>query len=878
MNYLQKKIDKWCPPHYKAIWLGNPNEPLRFKLCNKNVSIKTLNMIWAEVLSSVTGNRYIENEHYTRIHANIGKGTIAISIFPTGTVMFQGKCSLSWLHKNIVCVCKRVKSVAQKPGLSLTTLSDSPIISPEIPVEGLCMVCNKLDTGEMLQCQDSQCCSWTHNHCENLTEDEAQTISPYYCLNCRKKTENDSLDGLDTNSSSDENLPSNHSTPVSISKLMPSPKNVNLEIENMSSSLSGLFSSQNESFFHTLKEPMVFESNRQPTISEKNFQISNLNSKNSVKSFTEQLKCTPISKGVAGHSRSLPIYWPGNDFISKGGTANEKLTCFTIETDNFPLSSPVPLFDLNTNTPEVNKQTTSTPKDKISKLIFSRSSSTILEDPSGHDIPPSPNSPISQVNSKNVSCTAKIDQDISLSRLKIDTESKEHDLSKSLPSEINLKIMSQTAVNGQDVVQSKLQEENEPTLSITQAIKINAYLQERISKLLEENLQYKNLLHQQDCDKKDLEKVIENLRGQGNPSYGSEEHQIPHEELLKNYEQVKTERDILKEQTCELKTENGSLKQQNHDFQMELAICYCEVEKFRDICDRKEREINNILNPPKEINSKTILINDDDYITRSQIISREVDESVLAVDSFRRHATHVLGSNGVALKNNFNVLSQKTRVFYRKGYDSQKFENHALDFENFKQNKSFQEQLGINISSLAKNKTIINISSSTKNKTIITRSTPLDENDKKVCWYAQNNKCKFGNRCWNFHPPKQSVMLPVENFESTGGGQFPNKQTSQVPGANTRDKTYSSVGPYPESTTVGHIQTTPKGKTYSSVLKGCLGDVGGSQPAPSDQQFFSNKCLTSLNPIQYSDLMGGYKSFVKNHNLPNHPLQGNLRD
>ena len=112
------------------------------------------------------------------------------------------------------------------------------------------------------------------------------------------------------------------------------------------------------------------------------------------------------------------------------------------------------------------------------------------------------------------------------------------------------------------------------------------------------------------------------MRGQGNPSYGSEENQIPYEELLKNYEQVKTERDIVKEQTCKLKTENTSLKQQNHDFQMELAICYCEVEKFRDICDRKEREINNILNPPKEKNSKTILINDDDYITRSLIISQ----------------------------------------------------------------------------------------------------------------------------------------------------------------------------------------------------------------------------------------------------------------
>ena len=211
--------------------------------------------------------------------------------------------------------------------------------------------------------------------------------------------------------------------------------------------------------------------------------------------------------------------------------------------------------------------------------------------------------------------------------------------------------MSKTAKNDQVGVLSKLNVEMEPTLSISQAITINTYLQERISKVIEENQRNKNLLHQQACEKEHLEKVVENLRAEGVSSFHPEEHQILYEELLKDFEKVTAEKNAFKEQVEEFQMENLHLKQQNTDFQMELAISYCELEKWKDICERKERDINNILHPLKAINSDTILINDDDFITRSQINSQVTEKSIVSIENSQGLGVCIPKSNGVSSKN-----------------------------------------------------------------------------------------------------------------------------------------------------------------------------------------------------------------------------------
>ena len=106
--------------------------------------------------------------------------------------------------------------------------------------------------------------------------------------------------------------------------------------------------------------------------------------------------------------------------------------------------------------------------------------------------------------------------------------------------------MSKTAKNDQVGVLSKLNVEMEPTLSISQAITINTYLQERISKVIEENQRNKNLLDQQACEREHLEKAVENLRAKGTASFHPEEHQILYEKLLKDFEKVTAENNAFK--------------------------------------------------------------------------------------------------------------------------------------------------------------------------------------------------------------------------------------------------------------------------------------------------------------------------------------------
>ena len=185
------------------------------------------------------------------------------------------------------------------------------------------------------------------------------------------------------------------------------------------------------------------------------------------------------------------------------------------------------------------------------------------------------------------------------------------------------------------------------------------------------------------------------------------------------------------------------------------------------------------------------------------------------MDKSREDGVASAGFNGVVFnktftkKSDLNFPVQKTKVFYRNDFNPQKYEDIAVEFDNLKNNKSFQEKIGLNKSTSGTNKTKIN--------------TPLDQDQekRKICWYAQNNKCKFGINCFNFHPPKNNEMYPIRN-----DGPYPEKSNYQE---------NQNRG----STTGGHFQTA---KTYSSVVRGCLGEVGGSQPAPSDQQIFSNKC------------------------------------
>ena len=752
MTTVQDKLKKWCPPYYKAVWNGNPNEPIRFKINDQSLSIKTLNMVWAEVLSEMTKSKHIDNGDYIRIHTNFGKHTIAISIYQTGTVMFQGTAVLGWVNRYVVQICKKVTAIINKPGLFLNNKDSNDIISmKEISIFGLCMLCNKVDNDEMLQCEDPGCGAWTHNKCENLTEEEARNLSPYCCIYCRNLQQSKS------------DPPSEKSSLGSTFISAPSHTKTNLEISSHSKPHCEL-----DADFVVIPDHPISKNDRSPRLTQVGFQ-------------NQATKYLSVSLPP-------PILEDSNNFDETRSQSLNFQNCFDFKflTDSDKSLSPSPVLGLdNLNSlgcANTDKQATSTPKEKNPKIIFPGSTSTI--NTSFHE---TPSSFSSQLNSNNVSHIAANDQDAVLSRLKGDVE---------------------------------------PTLSITQAIIANTYLQERISKLLEENLNMKNLLHKQASEKEELKKIIETQIEH------QIEQQIFYEEFQKNFDKVRAEKDKMKEEITKLHTENDFLKQQNTEFQLELAIGYCEIDKLNDLCD----EINNILNPSKHKNS-TIMINDDDYITRSHIISHDVDKSILILDNSQGDGVSSQRSNGVNPNKTFikapkqNFSTQNSKIFYRKDFNSQKYENCLLEFENLKGNKDLQKNLGLNKSFPDTIKT--------------TQNAPLVQTQKKICWYAMHNRCKFGDKhCFNFHPPKNNEVRPANNHGSFSRESYRRKNDSNRNGLNQK---------YQQPQYPGNPI-----KTYSSVVRGSFGGGVGSYSAPSSHQMLPDRYPSSSNPVEYSDLMGGY--------------------
>ena len=258
-NPLLRKLEKWCPTHYDVHWDPSiPNQPPRFKLTTPNLSAQKLNKLWAEVVSIVTNSNYIVTSNYIRISVIFEEYTVATSIFPTGCIMFQGNNVLKWLDRFIVRICRKINSKINDPSLIWSRDVDevSPESLNEISVEGLCMICNGRDNGEMLLCENPQCCTWSHAICEGFTEENPPSFSPYLCPVCMKNDITKKVLFFDSSESSydshfsdwiDESSKFTTLTNTSLSKTNLSP----IQPQNFKNSLSNIvYSSENDSFKH----------------------------------------------------------------------------------------------------------------------------------------------------------------------------------------------------------------------------------------------------------------------------------------------------------------------------------------------------------------------------------------------------------------------------------------------------------------------------------------------------------------------------------------------------------------------------------------------------------------------------------------------------
>ena len=111
--------------------------------------------------------------------------TITLSIFPNGTIMFQGKETVTWVNNYIHNLSRDVENDIEDHKPNLDNPDESDISNNSVNLLGTCAICDEIDTNHMVECH--KCFSKTHHHCDNLTEEVARKISKYYCKGCRFK-------------------------------------------------------------------------------------------------------------------------------------------------------------------------------------------------------------------------------------------------------------------------------------------------------------------------------------------------------------------------------------------------------------------------------------------------------------------------------------------------------------------------------------------------------------------------------------------------------------------------------------------------------------------------------------------------------------------
>ena len=107
---LKTKLLSCLPKIYKLDWKGKKNEPVRFRTNAVSSDVVILNTIWTEMLEKITRCQHVKNDQYIRINTDYSDETTMISIFPTGTIMFQGATCLTWLDEYIENICSEIEA------------------------------------------------------------------------------------------------------------------------------------------------------------------------------------------------------------------------------------------------------------------------------------------------------------------------------------------------------------------------------------------------------------------------------------------------------------------------------------------------------------------------------------------------------------------------------------------------------------------------------------------------------------------------------------------------------------------------------------------------------------------------------------------------
>ena len=164
---------------------GKPESPIRFKVFSTKQTVEILNKIWIKAFSKTLNCIFHTYKKYIRSNIPYKNETVTLSVFPNGTIMFQGKKSVEWVCQHIEQITKEVESDIDDQKGNLDKSDESEISDDSANIIGICAICDGKNNNYMVECQ--KCFSWTHNSCDNLTEKAARNIPKYFCVGCRLK-------------------------------------------------------------------------------------------------------------------------------------------------------------------------------------------------------------------------------------------------------------------------------------------------------------------------------------------------------------------------------------------------------------------------------------------------------------------------------------------------------------------------------------------------------------------------------------------------------------------------------------------------------------------------------------------------------------------
>ena len=834
-NPLLRKLEKWCPTQYDVHWDPSIlNQPPRFKLTTPNLSAHKLNKLWAEVVSIVTNSNYIVTSNYIRVSTIYDQYTIATSIFPTGCIMFQGSNVLKWLDRFIVRICRKVNTKINDPSLLWSKEDDevSPEFQNEITVEGFCMICNGRDNGEMLLCENPQCCTWSHAICEGFTEENLPKISPYLCPVCANGDISKQVVYFD---SSESSYDSSFSEWIDKSSELTT-------LENASHSKSdpcliGLPPAQMVDL-HVSEDTSVNVANGSDSF--KNVLPENPSHPSTHFNFTEQNDTPPLE------SQNSPIF--KQTVSTPKNKSSNRLFCGNTS----PIFSNSDVSQYELQNLFVNK---TVPKNWMNKWHEIRSTKkhmqlpiSILAKEKHPNCTKNPFSPVPTVRQKLLpvlemtefeSEPPSLSPDVSLTSKTQDRAPASCNVAQPTPLRKNIVVEGgrDSKISPGDPLSSILSEKSGfqkndsavPSEDKASTTNLTKHLQERVCKLLEEKRQNQNTIHDQSINHQKMQAEIENLtetlkqKDEIICSIYKNNHEEDRIKYFKNMDPDKLIRNHIKLQNMyhtlkflyddALKMKDSFKQQLNleknqksMESENELeTIKYDEIlKKYEKIkaeqltTEKQKSELIEKLKQQKEEikmlellceKNKALYENNKNYSEESI----EVPCPFIYESSQNDSITEISKNESIQeikqkIYTRKTIKLQNTKIFYKKGFDPMAFEQSRNIYAEFKRRVKEELQLNAEDPSIHTTKPLEGVEASqvvakagtagspakTKPSKKRIQNSPRFSNKKsnrQICWYYLHNMCKFGNQCRNKHKgstDQPNIFKSQKNFTTPG--------------------------------------------------------------------------------------------------------------